>query len=224
MILVVNCLVEKAFVADFNRVLSRDLEELGQPCRCFRVSEIGQIGNQDDYSHLIISGSEASTTEDQPWDQALGQLVHSFLSAGKPILGICYGHQFLAKALAGPGHVRRAAHSEFGWLTPRLEKTPLFEGLEEPEFMVCHFDEVFCLPGDFRVMASSDRCAVHAFQYQDRPVWGVQFHPEYGPVEAKPIFEAICGSSPRHNPAPPQRPEALEQRKRIFRNFLQAGG
>jgi GMP synthase (glutamine-hydrolysing) len=222
MILVANCLVERAFVADFNRVLTRDLAELGQACRCFHASELAAIEDPLAYSHLILSGSEASTTETQPWDAPLAALVRTFVDAGRPVLGICYGHQFLAKTLAGPEHVRRAARSEFGWLQPRLEPNPLFRDLEAPEFMACHFDEACDLPADFHVLAASDRCAVHAFQYRDLPVWGVQFHPEYGPEEAGPIFRGACRHQPELIPGPPREPTRLDQRKLIFRNFVKA--
>jgi GMP synthase (glutamine-hydrolysing) len=222
MILVVNCLVEAAFVSDFNRVVSRDLEALGHRCRCLPVAELSQAGATEDCTHLILSGSEASTTEEQPWDRELSALVHRFLAAGKPILGICYGHQFLAKTLAGPGHVRRAGKPEFGWLKPRMEASPLFQDLSAPEFMVCHYDEVFDLPEEFTVLASSADCAVHAFQYRDRPVWGVQFHPEYGPEEATPIFRVVCRPLNTALPEPPKDPAKLGQRRKIFENFLKA--
>lgn len=222
MILVVNCLVEASFVDDFNLVVSRDLEALGQRCQCLPVAELSKAGAVEDYTHLVLSGSEASTTEEQPWDRELSEFVHRFIAAGKPILGICYGHQFLAKTLAGPGHVRRASKPEFGWLRPRLEASPLFHGLSEPEFMACHYDEAFDLPAEFKVLASSEDCAVHAFQYRDLPVWGVQFHPEYGPKEAMPIFRVVCRPLKSALPEPPRDTARLDQRKRIFENFLKA--
>jgi GMP synthase-like glutamine amidotransferase len=219
MILVVNCLIEDAFVVDFNRVLARDLETLGQACQCLRATEINDFHYPAHFTHLILSGSEASTTVEQPWDQALEGLVRAFVEAGRPVLGICYGHQFLAKVLAGSGHVRRAKMPEFGWLAPSLKPNPLFHGLETPLFMVCHYDEVFDLPTGFRVLASTEHCAVQAFQYLDLPVWGVQFHPEYGPAEAEPIFRVIC---PKLLPALPENLARLDQRLRLFENFVQA--
>jgi GMP synthase (glutamine-hydrolysing) len=222
MILVVNCLVEASFVDDFNRVVSRDLKALGERCLCLQVGALATAGGPQDYSHLILSGSEASTTTDQPWDPELAALVRRFVAAGKPVLGICYGHQFLAKVLAGPRHVRRAAQAEFGWLSPRLEASPLFLGMVEPEFMVCHYDEVFDLPPEFKVLASSERCAVHAFQYRDLPVWGVQFHPEYGPEEATSIFREVCRPLQTALPPPPVDRSRLDQRRKIFENFLRS--
>jgi GMP synthase (glutamine-hydrolysing) len=88
--------------------------------------------------------------------------------------------------------------------------------------MACHFDEACDLPADFHVLAASDRCAVHAFQYRDLPVWGVQFHPEYGPEEAGPIFRGACRHQPELIPGPPREPTRLDQRKLIFRNFVKA--
>jgi GMP synthase-like glutamine amidotransferase len=222
MILVVNCLIEEAFVADFNRVLTRDLAAMGQTCRCLRTADLTDDLDPSGFTHLILSGSEASTTVAQPWDQALEQLVRGFVESGRPVLGICYGHQFLAKILAGPGHVRRAATPEFGWFAIHLERSALFHRLEAPQFMVCHYDEVFDLPAEFRVLAASGACAVHAFQYRDLPVWGVQFHPEYGPDEAEPIFRGVCRNSPELIPLPPQDRSGLDQRLRIFENFIRA--
>ena len=124
----------------------------------------GSCADPSVYSHLILSGSEASVTEEQAWEQALGDLVRQFVAARKPVLGICYGHQFLAKTLAGPGHVRRAARSEVGFLDLALAPNPLFHGLEQPLVMVTHNDEAFDLPEAFEVLASSPDCSVHAFQ------------------------------------------------------------
>lgn len=222
MILVVNCLVEAAFVADFDRVLTRDLRTLGRTCRCVRALELDGRTDASGFTHLILSGSEASTTVQQPWDAALERLVRAFVDSGRPVLGICYGHQFLAKILAGPGHVRRAWTPEFGWLTPTLERSALFHRIEAPRFMVCHYDEVVDLPAEFRVLAATPQCRVHAFQYRDLPVWGVQFHPEYGPEEAEPIFQAVCRQAPELLPAPLHDAKGLDQRMRIFENFLRA--
>lgn len=56
---------------------------------------------------------------------------------------------------------------------------PLFAGIEALVPVHSHYDEVAGLPPDrFEIIASTDDCAVQAFQVRGRPVWGIQFHPE----------------------------------------------
>ena len=219
MILVVNCFKEEAFAVDFDRVVAEHLKGTGHSCRFLRAAELEGMGDPSQWTHLIISGSVASATVDQPWDQPLAKVVHHFVNAEKPVLGICYGHQFLAKVLAGPGHVRKAAKEEFGFLRLRLAPTPLFEGLTETLAMVSHFDEAFDLPREFKVLASSENCAVHAFQYRDLPVWGVQFHPEYSAEDGDRIWKSVFCCTPDMIPPVLEDPTPLEQNRLIFENF-----
>ncbi|MDZ7816282.1 MAG: gamma-glutamyl-gamma-aminobutyrate hydrolase family protein [Planctomycetota bacterium] len=86
------------------------------------------------------------------------QLVRACLDAGRPVLGICYGHQLIVRALLGKGHVRRSATPEAGWL--RIDAAEGFEDIygelgRHFFAFVGHFDEVFDLPSDWRVTASS---------------------------------------------------------------------
>jgi len=224
-ILVVNCLIENTLVEDFNRALSWELAALGEKCHFIRARQLRHLEESWDdgsYSHLILSGSEASTTSSQPWEPALELVVRRFIETGRPVLGICYGHQFLAKTLAGPDHVRKSATPEFGWLSPRLNPSLLFKGMDRPWFMVCHYDEVCDLPSDFQILATSPGCKIQAFQYGELPVFGVQFHPEFGLVEAQSAFNAVskCDSQVVIT-QPPADLSVLDQRKRIFANFLQ---
>ena len=222
MILVVNCFNEEAFAVDFDRVVSGHFA--GHACRFVRAAQLERLGDPGRFSHLVLSGSVASATEAQPWDPALAALVRQFIDAGRPVLGICYGHQFLAKVLAGPAHVRRAARPEFGFLELRLAPNPLFRDLPEALVMVSHFDEACNLPAEFTILAASPDCAAHAFQYRDLPVWGVQFHPEYGPEEGDRIWQEVFCCTPGRIPAQPERPERMERNRLIFRNFAEAQG
>jgi GMP synthase (glutamine-hydrolysing) len=88
--------------------------------------------------------------------------------------------------------------------------------------MVSHFDEACGLPADFRVLASSPDCAVHAFQYRDLPVWGLQFHPEYGAQDGLEIWREVFARTPGKVPAPPAEPQRMDQNGLIFRNFAAA--
>jgi GMP synthase (glutamine-hydrolysing) len=224
MILVVNCFNEEGFAVDFDRVVAGHLERAGYPSRHVRATEVAEGMDLSQCTHLLISGSVASATEEQPWDQVLAGLVHRFVDQHKPILGICYGHQFLAKVLAGPGHVRKAQSPEFGFLSLPLAPNPLFHGLVEPMVMASHFDEAFDLPPDFKILAASPDCAVHAFQYRDLPVWGVQFHPEYGAEEGDRIWRTVFCCTPEMIPPAPADAGRMDQNRLIFRNFAAAKG
>lgn len=223
MILVVDCFYEDGFAADFDRVVRAQLDRTGRPSRFVRWNELPELGDPAAITHLVISGSVASATEEQPWDQALGDLVRHCVDTGKPVLGICYGHQFLAKVLAGPGHVRQAARPEFGFLELELAPNALFRGLRAPLVMASHFDEACNLPGDFKVLAASPDCAVHAFQYRNLPVWGVQFHPEYSVEDGMRIWNQVFACTPGRIPGAPADPARMDQNGLIFRNFVSAG-
>lgn len=223
MILVVNCVLSEDLAQGFEQSMAWSLEGCGVAARVVRWTGLPDLGDPSVYSHLILSGSEASVTEEQAWEQALGDLVRQFVAARKPVLGICYGHQFLAKTLAGPGHVRRAARSEVGFLDLALAPNPLFHGLEQPLVMVTHNDEAFDLPEAFEVLASSPDCSVHAFQYRGLPVWGTQFHPECDAQHGEQIWRELFSSTPEQVPPPPRQPERLEQNRQLFRNFVAAG-
>jgi GMP synthase (glutamine-hydrolysing) len=219
MILVINCFYEETFAADFDRSVSRHFQRAGYRSHHLRATRLEELGDPDRFTHLVISGSVASATEEQPWDPQLAGLVRRFMAAGKPVLGICYGHQFLAKVLAGPEHVRRAPTPEFGFLRLGLAPNPLFRGMGEALVMTSHFDEACDLPGTFRILAASPRCPVLAFQYRDLPVWGVQFHPEYGPEEGSRIWNQVFSCTPGLIPPPPEDPARMEQNHLVFENF-----
>jgi len=222
MILVVNCFNEEAFALDFDRVVAEHFAAAGRGCRSLWAVRPERFEDPGTFTHLVISGSVASATEEQPWDQALAVLVRQCIANGRPVLGICYGHQFLAKVLAGPKHVRKAARPEFGFLDLPLAPNPLFRGLPESLVMASHFDEACDLPADFKVLAASPACSVHAFQYRDLPVWGVQFHPEYGAEEGDRIWKEVFCATPGMIPAAPERPERMDRNQLIFENFARA--
>ncbi len=97
---------------------------------------------------------------------------------GVPILGICAGHQFMAKHLGGDA--APSAVPEFGKAVVTVQQPDvLFEGLP-PTFEVweSHNDEVSTLPEGFVSLASSPNCAVQAMRSTKRPLFGLQFHPE----------------------------------------------
>ncbi|OGS47984.1 MAG: GMP synthase [Euryarchaeota archaeon RBG_16_68_13] len=109
-----------------------------------------------------------------------------------PILGICAGHQFMAKHLGGDA--TPAEVPEFGKSVLTVhEPDVLFEGLPASfEVWESHNDEVSVLPKRFVTLASSPNCRVQAMRSLDRPLFGLQFHPEVEHTQfGKEIFQSF---------------------------------
>jgi GMP synthase-like glutamine amidotransferase len=131
------------------------------------------------YSHFILTGSEASILERDPWVDVEAGVVREAVAAGVAVLGSCWGHQLLALALAGESHVRRCEQPEIGWVPIRVETENEILGPAGTRYMFSvHYDEVRDLPASFEILASTGACPVQAFRFGGRPVWGLQGHPE----------------------------------------------
>lgn len=131
---------------------------------------------------MIITGSHAMVTDDLPWSLAVEQRLPRAVDAGVPVLGICYGHQLLARALGGRVNYR-AAGREIGTVPIELGdeavSDPLFEGLPRTILgHTTHAQSVTALPTGAVRLAGSAADPHHAFRYGDM-AWGVQFHPEF---------------------------------------------
>ncbi len=227
MLLVINCVVNPEFVNDFNRIAVDAADGEGISTTLCRVEDLPKLSDLSPYTHLLISGSETPIVEDQPWEPPLARTVRKAVEMGLPVLGICYGHQVIVKALLGRNHVRKAEVPEFGWRSIVLAPNPLFEEILNPVFMVSHFDEVCDLPEEYEILSSTGDCAVHAYQIKDKPVWGVQFHPEYGIREAEAIFAKSSEKHPevrRHFWNELDDGRRLIQNRRILANFIRIGG
>ncbi|MEM7356677.1 MAG: gamma-glutamyl-gamma-aminobutyrate hydrolase family protein, partial [Acidobacteriota bacterium] len=177
MVLVINCIVDPVERRRFDEVVLPRLQPLAPaPFVVRHLLEPAPLDDGGAHGHLLLSGSELSAAKTYERDDELIRLIRAFDRANKPILGLCYGHQMVARALGG--RCRRAAVPEFGWKRVAIRPNALFAGLSDLVPIHSHFDEVFDLPPTFDVIASTDACTVQAFQVRDRPVWGMQFHPE----------------------------------------------
>jgi len=98
---------------------------LEAPWQAFRAPE-GKLPGLASFSHFILTGSEASILDLQPWVADEIDFVNGAFEAGKAILGSCYGHQLLARALAGPACVGRCREPEIGWIPVDIKPTAPF--------------------------------------------------------------------------------------------------
>ncbi len=147
---------------------------------------------QGGYTHLLLTGSEATILEREKWVYEEVEVIHEALNKGIPTLGSCYGHQLLAFALFGPSCVRRSEYPEVGWIPVQIKKDCelLGEKRQAYSFSV-HFDEVVDSNRGMQILASSAHCHVQAFQLKDRPVWGFQIHPEINVSNAQTLLKNL---------------------------------
>ncbi|MBC7114037.1 MAG: GMP synthase subunit A [Archaeoglobi archaeon] len=100
-----------------------------------------------------------------------------------PILGICLGHQIIAKAYGG--EVRRGKQGGYAEVIVEiLEEDDIFRGL--PKYIrtwASHSDEVAVLPENFEILARSEICEIEAMRHRDKDIFGIQWHPEVAHTE-----------------------------------------
>jgi len=132
------------------------------------------------YDSVLISGSLTSILEEAPWIDRMKDLIRFLHSKSIPTLGVCFGHQIIARTFGGMSSVRRTEAPEFGWTSiHQVLASPLLEGIPKNFYsFTSHYDEVSSLPEEFERVAESKDCPIQAFQLKSAPMFGIQFHPE----------------------------------------------
>jgi len=144
------------------------------------------------FTHLILTGSEASILERETWVYEEVEIVQEAVEKELSILGSCYGHQLLALALGGPSYVQRSAQPEVGWISIKIEeKNELLGRMRTAYSFSVHFDEVVNLGKPFHILASSKHCPIQAFALRGKPIWGLQIHPEIDIPSARKLLENL---------------------------------
>lgn len=145
-----------------------------------------------DADGIVLSGGALSL---EGADTPLGRIGEWIDRAPVPVLGICLGHEFLGRHFGGT--VAQSGHPEFGRveLTVDAPDHPLFAGLPATLYVwASHNDQVVRLPAGWRGLAHSASCPVEAMAHPDRPIFGIQFHPEVEHTEhGRDILERFVG-------------------------------
>ena len=135
---------------------------------------------------VMIGGAGVfSVTQDYPFNERLGEVVRALVNESRPLLGLCWGHQFIAKALGGRV-ITDKSRSEVGTfgveLTDEGARDALFEGI--PRRFAAHMghhDRVSELPPGGVELCRSELCDNQVFRIADKPIYGAQFHIEMTP-------------------------------------------
>jgi len=135
--------------------------------------EIEALNEKFNVKGLIFSGGPASVYEkDAP------RCNPALLSMGLPVLGLCYGHQLIAQMTGGK--VEPANRREYGMANIIIDHpVGVLKGLGSKERVwMSHGDTVFTLPSDYEVLAHSENTPLAAFRNKEKPIYGLQWHPE----------------------------------------------
>lgn len=188
---------QKIIILDFGsqttQLIGRRVRELDTFCEIMPYNKFPK----DDPSVIgvILSGSPYSVHDPEAFKVDLSQFIGRI-----PVLGICYGAQFLSYAQGGK--VEAADSREYG--RANLEhfdkENPLFKGfIENSQVWMSHGDTITAIPDDYKCIASTANVKYAAYASTKQPVWAVQFHPEVfhslqGTQLLKNFVVDICGS------------------------------
>ena len=161
------------FGSQYNQLIARRVREQHVYCQIeppqISLAQMGALAPEG----IILSGGPASI-----YEKGSPRVDPAIFELGIPVLGICYGMQFMVNALNGK--VKRAQKREYGFAGLRLKQARgIFYGIEqETKCWMSHGDMVERLPKGFRVTASTANTRVAATENAKRRFYGLQFHPE----------------------------------------------
>lgn len=188
------------FGSQYTQLIARRLRELNVYCEIHPFNKIPQI--HSGVKGVILSGSPHSVREENPPKPDL-----SAIKGKLPLLGVCYGAQFLAHFFGG--EVGKSNTREYGraFLQYADNSNPLFKEISQnSQVWMSHGDTILSIPENYKVIASTHDVKVAAFAVQNESTFGIQFHPEvYHSTEGTQLLKNfvyhICGCTGNWTPA-----------------------
>ena len=191
-------MTEKILIIDFGsqytQLIARRVRELNVYCEIHPYNHLPAL--DDSVLGVIMSGSPFSVR-----DAAAPRIDLTPVKGRLPLLGVCYGAQYLAHFYGG--EVSPAPSREYGraMLTVKRADDPLMQGLPSPtQVWMSHGDTITCVPTGYEVIASTDDVEMAAYHIAGEQTWGIQFHPEVfhstdGTHLLRNFVVGICGCS-----------------------------
>jgi GMP synthase (glutamine-hydrolysing) len=186
MVLILDC------GSQYTQLIARRVRELNVYCEIHPYNKLPELEN--DIKGLIISGSPYSVNDGQAPEIDLDQFKQKM-----PVLGVCYGAQYLAKKFGG--RVEPSETREYG--RANLSKVEsgnrLLKDLSKgSQVWMSHGDTILSLPDNYEIIASTADVEVAAYHIKGEDTFGIQFHPEvYHSTDGKTILNNflvdICG-------------------------------
>ena len=196
--------MQKIIILDFGsqttQLIGRRVRELDTFCEIMPYNKYPE--DDRDVIGVILSGSPYSVHDPEAFQVDLSRFIGRL-----PVLGICYGAQYLSHSQGGK--VEKADSREYG--RAHLEHfdatNPLLLGLQErTQVWMSHGDTIMAIPAGYHTIASTANVLHAAYAADNLPVWAVQFHPEVYHTEEgltllKNFVVGICGSQQDWSPA-----------------------
>ena len=195
---------EKILILDFGsqytQLIARRVRELNVYCEIHPYNKIPEIDGS--VKGVILSGSPFSVR-----DEKAPQVDLSKIKGKLPLLGVCYGAQYLSHNFGG--EVKPSNTREYGRAMLTLGETgdPLLKGMSPcTQVWMSHGDTIVRIPDNYKIIASTEEVKVAAYHIEGEQSWGIQFHPEvYHSTEGTQLLRNfvvdICGCSQSWTPA-----------------------
>lgn len=189
--------MQKILIVDFGsqytQLIGRRVRELNAYCEIHPYNHLPKV---DSFDGVILSGSPHSVREENA-----PRIDLSAIKGVKPILGVCYGAQYLAHFYGG--EVGKSDSREYG--RAMLTKVDACNDLiskisNQSQVWMSHGDTIVKIPDNYKIIASTEDVPIAAYQIEGERTWGIQFHPEvYHSSEGLQILRHfvldICGLS-----------------------------
>jgi len=160
------------FGSQYTQLIARRLRELNVYCEIHPYNKIPKITSE--IKGVILSGSPHSVREENPPKPDLSEIKGKL-----PLLGVCYGAQYLAHFFGG--EVGKSNSREYG--RAHLEfvdkKNKLFNNIfEDSQVWMSHGDTILNVPSNYKTIASTHDVKVAGYQIEGEETYAIQFHPE----------------------------------------------
>ena len=181
------------FGGQYNQLIARRVRENHVYCEVYPYNKaLDKIKELKPQGIIFTGGPNSVYEENSP------KIEKEIFELGIPVLGMCYGMQFMAHTLGG--EVKSADNREFGKTPTKVDTTsPLFKGLDEDQVVwMSHVDYVAKVPEGFEIIAHTKDCPVASMQNKERKLYAMQYHAEvlhteHGKEMLHNFLYEVCG-------------------------------
>lgn len=187
------------FGSQYTQLIARRVRELNVYCEIHPFNKVPALG--PNVKGVILSGSPFSVRDENAPVPVLDQIRKKM-----PLLGVCYGAQFLALHDGGnvqPSKIREYGRANLAYIHPASN---LMQGISpNSQVWMSHGDTILTIPEHFEIITSTETVEVAGFKIKGEDTFGIQFHPEVyhtteGAALLKNFLVDICGCSQNWTP------------------------